>query len=237
MEHDSIISRMRQEHDSEISRISQEHDSEISRMSQEHESHRARLIAQMAEMKQEHDSEQEQLRTSFDARKLHLERQKVEGEARLKSQFETKKAQLESMHATEKRRLQKDIEAYSGALLTRDEFKPMPDNEIKARFLDLVQEIDALARLEWRSVQKEWTTQVLLGLSVNQRLLRKQILQDSIWVILHENIFCSPFRIFGEEGGSLESQWNDEYGKGWSSGTPSPISLVAASDISRLSTG
>jgi hypothetical protein len=115
----------------------------------------------------------------------------------------------------------------------------MPDNDIKARFQDLAQEIDTLARLEWKPNQKEWTNQVLRQLSGNQRLLKKQILQDSVWVILHENIFCSPFRIFGEEGRSLESQWSDEYGKGWLSGTLplSPLWPALMSADSQLDNG
>jgi chromosome segregation ATPase len=218
---DSTIGQIRQQHGSEIeclvakiSEMKQEHKSEKDRTSREYESDRARLVAKMVEMKQEHDSEQEQMRKDVEARKLQLERQKSEEEARLKSEFETKKMQLVVAHTVEKKRLRRDIEAYSGALLARDDFKLMSDNQVEARFLDLAQEVDDLARLEWKPNQKDWTDQVLLRLARNQRLLRKQILQDSVWVILHEYIFCSPFRILGEEGRSLESQWSDEYGKG-----------------------
>jgi ribosomal protein S17E len=183
-------------------------------MQGEHESNQARLRAKMARLKKEHDSEQKQTRREVDEEK-----------ARLKSDFKTMKAQLEEAHAAETKRLRRDIEAYSEDLLTRDDFKPMMDNEIKGRFLDLAQEIDTLARLEWKPNQKEWTNQILRRLSGNQRLLKKQILQDSVWVILHENIFSSPFKVFGEEGQRLESQWNDKYEQGWSPGTL-PLSLL-----------
>jgi len=199
--------------------------SRISKLQQDLESEKKHLHAKISDMQQKHDSEKEQMRKDFDSRKLQLERQKTEEEARLKSEFEKKKAQLEAAHAAETKHLRKDIEAYTKALLARDEFKPMPDTEIKARFQDLAEEVDTLARLEWKPNQKEWTNQALRGLSGNDRLLKKQILQDSVWVILHETIFCSPFRVFGEEGRSLESQWNDVYGKGWSSGTL-PLSLL-----------
>jgi chromosome segregation ATPase len=187
----------------EKGRMQEEHKSEKDRMQKEHESNQARLRTNMAKMKQDHDSDQKQMRKEADEEK-----------ARLKSEFEAKKAQLETAHAAETKRLRRDIEAYSEDLLARDDFKPMPDNDIKARFQDLAQEIDTLARLEWKPNQKGWTDRVLRLLSGNQRLLKKQILQDSVWVILHDNIFCSPFRVFGEEGRPLESQWNDEYGKG-----------------------
>lgn len=184
-EYESEMGRIRHEHESEEDRMHQEHKSEEDRMLKEHESNQALLRAKMEKMKQDHDSEQKQMRK-----------------------------ELEAAHAEETKRLRRDIEAYSKDLLTRDDFKPMLDNEIKGRFLDLAQEIDTLARLEWKPNQKEWTNQVLRRLSGNQRLLKKQILQDSVWVILHENIFCSPFRVFGEEGRRLESQWNDTYEQG-----------------------
>jgi hypothetical protein len=207
-EHKSEKDRLQQEHESEEDRMQQEHKSEEDRMQNEHESNQALMRAKMEKMKQEHDSEQKKMRKVVDEEKV-----------RLKSEFQTMKAQLERAHAEETKRLRRDIEAYSEDLLARDEFKPMLDNEIKGRFLDLAQEIDTLARLEWKPNQKEWTNQVLRRLSGNQRLLKKQILQDSVWVILHENIFCSPFRVFGEEGRRLESQWNDKYQQGWSSRT------------------
>jgi hypothetical protein len=165
-------------------------------------------------METEHDSEQEMMRSDFETRKLQLEHQTAEELARLKADFRANKARLEIAHAEEMKQLRKDIDAHSAALLARDDFKPMPDDEIKVRFLDLVQDVDALARLGRRVDQKAWTSRVLHRLSPNQRLLKKQILQDIIWVILHNYIFCSPFRILGEEGQSLETQWNAECGKG-----------------------
>ena len=224
-EHKSEKDRLQQEHESEEDRMQQEHKFEEDRMQNEHESNLALMRAKMEKMKQEHDSEQKKMRKVVDEEKV-----------RLKSEFQTMKAQLERAHAEETKRLRRDIEAYSEDLLARDDFKPMLDNEIKGRFLDLAQEIDTLARLEWKPNQKEWTNQVLRRLSGNQRLLKKQILQDSVWVILHENIFCSPFRVFGEEGRRLESQWNDKYQQGWSLWNPSSVSVMAGSDISRLST-
>jgi hypothetical protein len=217
-------SKMQRDYKSEKDLMQKEQDFAIAQMIQEHESKQAQLIAQISQMEKEHASEQEKMRKDFETRKLQLERQTAEEEARLKAEFKVKKAQLEMAHAEEKERLRKDVDAYSAALLARDDFKPTPDNEIKTRFLDLVQDVDALARLEWKVDQKEWTSQVLRRISPNQRLLKKQILQDSIWGILHECIFCSPFRIFGEEGQSLETQWNEECGKGLSPDTLSTSS-------------
>jgi len=196
---------MQKEQDSEIALMIEEHAAATAKMAREHESKQAQLIDQISEMKKDHASAQEKMRKSFEARKRELE-----------AEFKIKVEQVEMAHVEERKRLRKDVDAYSVALLARDQFTPKPDNEIKARFLDLVQDVDALARLEWKANQKEWTNQVLQSLSPNQRPLKKQILQDTIWVILHESIFCSPFRVFGEEGQALETQWNGECGKGLS---------------------
>jgi hypothetical protein len=142
----------------------------------------------------------------------------------LKSNFGEMMSQKQAAHAATEKSLREKIAEYSGALLARDRndfnmvehdvLEPMSDNEIEGRFVDLVQDVDRLSRLEWKQNPKGWTIQILRSLSSNQRLLKKQILQDIIWVILHEFVFCSPFRIFGEEGQALESQWNKECGTG-----------------------
>jgi len=63
-------------------------------------------------------------------------------------------------------------------------------------------------------VQQDGVDGDLLGrLSGNQRKLKKQILQDSLWIILYTTIFSSPFRIFGDEGRALETQWSDAFGR------------------------
>ena len=204
--HESTIKQMEQAHESQRaqwhatkSKMLRDHISEKDLMQKEHDSKQAQQASLISQMEEAHTSEQEKMRKDFEARKLQLERERAEEEARLKTEFKVKKAQLEMAHAEEKERLRKDVDEYSAALLARDDFKPTPDNEIKARFLDLVQDVDDLARLEWKVNQKEWTSQVLRRLSPTQRLLKKQILQDSIWVILHEYIFCSPFRILGRK--------------------------------------
>lgn len=213
-QHQSSIRSLGQKHQSTTGQMKQEHGSIVTKMSREHESRQAQLTARISQIETEHASEQKKMRSDFETRKLQLEHQAAEELARLKADFRADKAQLEIAHAEETKLLRKDVDAYSAALLQRDDFKPMPDNEIKAKFLDLVQDVDTLARLEWRVDQKAWTSQVLHRLSQNQRLFKKQILQDIIWVILHNYIFCSPFRILGEEGQSLETQWNAECGKG-----------------------
>ncbi|KAF2185745.1 hypothetical protein K469DRAFT_687600 [Zopfia rhizophila CBS 207.26] len=137
---------------------------------------------------------------------------------RMKIDFKKIASQNKEEHTAAVETVREEITAYSEALLGRDRnefnmvgrgvFELMPDTEIKVRFVDLVHEIDRLSRLEWRPKAKGWEPQTMRSISSNQRVLTKQALQDSVCVFLHELIFCSPFRIFGEEGGILETQWN-----------------------------
>ena len=82
----------------------------------------------------------------------------------------------------------------------------------KHNFLEVVQMVDTLGRLVWKPNQKVWNDEKLrqLGKNQNQRVLKKSILQDLIWKIMLKHIFCSPFRVFGNEGEKLEKEWREQ---------------------------
>lgn len=80
----------------------------------------------------------------------------------------------------------------------------MLDVEIKDKFLGLAQEVDMLARLEWKTDQTGYPLEVLHSLFSTLKILKRQLLQDNIWILLNQHIFCSPFRVLGEEGGILQ---------------------------------
>ncbi len=200
-------------HEEEVTYLGLKHDSQIKQMQQEQKSMEEQLTSTISKLKQDHATDLEK---------------RVQKHAKKISDMETERAvalkRVDSEYAAIVKGLRDDVEALNGALLARDMndfnlleqniFKPMSDLNIEARFLELVQEIDTLSRLEWKPDPKAWTNQILRRLSTNQRILKKQILQDSMWALLHDFIFCSPFRIFGEEGRTLELQWNEQCGKG-----------------------
>ncbi|OAL55641.1 hypothetical protein IQ07DRAFT_583093 [Pyrenochaeta sp. DS3sAY3a] len=142
--------------------------------------------------------------------------------SKLKKQFRDHLAQREKEHANATEALRATIGEYSGALLERDKttynmfegklFEPLLDVEVETRFVELTEEVDTLSRLDWKANPSGWPEPVLLRLSRNQKTLKRQILKDTIWVILHDFVFCSPFRVFGDEGRALEAKWNEECG-------------------------
>lgn len=191
------------------------------------------LEARIAQMINTHASEKKALQKECEDRKSQLdieadkERARMEAEhktkraqldaihTRLQAEFKEREKRLEHQHADERERLRQEVGKYSAALLVRDDFaqKTMPDSDIKARFLEVADDVDALARLDWKSTQTIWSTHMFKNRSpADERMLKKHILKDGIWKILHKFIFCSPFRILGDEGLSLEGQWNEQCG-------------------------
>lgn len=122
------------------------------------------------------------------------------------------------LHALNRVLLTRDNEQYIPPLLSEVGLKQTPDEYIKVKFSDTVRIVEDISRSNWKVNQKRWTAEVLNPAITNhtQRALKKAILQDAIWTILHRHIFCSPFRMFGEEGRNLEKQWNERCGQGQS---------------------
>jgi hypothetical protein len=200
---------------SRVETMQESHDTAIGRLKREHKAEDEQLRQAMLALKQGHAAE-------LDRR----EKQHNQDVVKMKREFKQIMSQRQAAYAATEKSLRDEIAGYSTALLARDKtdfnladkdaFEPLTDTDIEARFADLVQDVDRLSRLDWKVDPKGWTAQDLHSLAAdsNERLLKKQILQDSIWVLLHKYILCSPFRVFGEEGGSLEAQWNQECGAG-----------------------
>ena len=190
------------------------HEDQMRKQQEDNVAETGRLISRMSEIERSFETDREQIKREFKAQKANMEHDHAKVKSQLKAEFDMKTSQLQKAREAEARSLRKDIESLNGALLARERFKPATDNELEARFQDLAHDVGSLARLEWKSNRTDWADEFLGRFSRNQRLLKKQILQDSVWVVLHETIFCSPFRALGEEGRSLEAHWTMIFGHG-----------------------
>lgn len=132
----------------------------------------------------------------------------------MESEYKANTSRMKKEFALQNARLRGDVESLNAALLARDRSNPITDHELESQFSDLAEEIDQLARSEWDFKQSEWTDSLLNQFSKNLKRRKKELLQDSLWMILYENIFCCPFRDFLEEGRKLTAQWNEAFGKG-----------------------
>jgi hypothetical protein len=230
--HSSMIETMKQDHEKERSKWARDLAKEKENCTTERLQLTTEYNQQQSLMEQDYANETRLIREASDKKvaglRDDLESQQAQFTRKVEEIKEGCKFQLgkliskldeiEAKHVAELRELrgsfEHEIEAYCEALLTRDKFTPIPDPEITSRFVALTQEVHALSLIEWKADRKKWSTQVLHQLSDNERSLKQQILKDIIWRALQEYIFCSPFRILGEEGKVLEKQWNDACGQG-----------------------
>ena len=97
----------------------------------------------------------------------------------------------------------------------RQIYQTRPDEQIRGKFSEIEQMVDSLGRLQWKQDPAVWTSEVLRSIDGKcvGRVLKKAIVQDLVWSILFDYIFCIPFRIFGVEGRLLEKEWNEQCGQ------------------------
>jgi hypothetical protein len=194
---------LRSEHKSKIDQMIHDHTTEVSHLTGTAEAARRRA-------EKEHKDEIDRLITEHDKFVEGLQHSHSE---ELKAQ---KKARLES-----EQRLRADMESLASALVERDNFKPINDSKVKSKFSDIEVHIENLSRVKWTLQHTLWSNALLTKLSPkNVQRLQKDMWVNITWTILFEQIFCSPFRIFGEKGKELEDQWYEEYGDEEDQGMP-----------------
>ena len=133
-------------------------------------------------------------------------------ERRIEEKYAAERLRREEEH----RSLRDDVETLKRALIKRSHFKTMSDRELSLRFQDLATEIDDVSRVRWDNTREStwpFPDEVLRKLE-NERRSKQHVIQNTIWVILYERIFCTPFRVLGTEGELIEQDWIEKYGQG-----------------------
>jgi hypothetical protein len=149
-----------------------------------------------------------------------IERVKREAEEEKVQQIRKLKNEMKNMkinHVMELSRLRQDNEDLKGALVARVHNKGLSDHEVSSSFQKLALAVDRISReVQWdKSREATWPyPESVLRSSENIRRLKQHIIQNSIWTILYDQIFFTPFRVFAEEGKSLEDLWTKTFGQG-----------------------
>jgi myosin heavy subunit len=107
-------------------------------------------------------------------------------------------------------------EQLKNALVERDHFKVISDREVANIFQDISVYVEEFAGEPWeKSLGDTWPfpSAAFEGLE-NDRRTRTHLIQNTLWVILYEMIFCTPFRVLGEEGEKMDMQWLEKYNQG-----------------------
>jgi hypothetical protein len=156
----------------------------------------------------------ENSRLKHEQARIHMEtehRKQVDG---LLDEAEQNEATLKHNHQQETARLNKIIHGRTKAIVTREAFTPITDRDLKTKLTELSSKVDSLGKLQWSPDRSTWRDDQLKQVRINSKKLQKSIIQETVWLVLHEYILCSPFRVFGTEGIIMEKQWNDAYGNG-----------------------
>ncbi len=178
-----------------------------------------KLESENSDLKDKLKSREANYRSDLERREtaLQLAREKHEDEIdRMREEYEKKLEEARQAEKTRTEVLRQKNEALKGVLVARQHIKGLSDPEICESFKKLASEVDNFSRLQWE-MRKEsrWPfPENSLRRSENPRKLRQHIVQSSIWVILNEKIFRSPFEVFGQEGRRMHSDWTQSFGQG-----------------------
>jgi hypothetical protein len=213
---------------STYSQVLQERDSDRQKLVENNAAQLSKLQDSLKQADNQHSKEIARLN-------VHMEKVQADHAEQLESvtvahsvEIKDLRQTLASKHQQQTKDLQENVRDLNGALLTRDDdmyqgsvFAPSnlphnPDGQLRDQFLKIQQIVEDLSRLEWKHDRRLWTDQLMQKMrrEHGQRSVRKAIVQDIIWTILFRAVFCSPFRMFGEEGNKLEREWNEQCGKG-----------------------
>jgi hypothetical protein len=202
-------------------RIDSENDKQ--RMKAEHQATKDEMMKMFEEEKTSMRKDLQRLNDQF-RKELYKKNREVEEakkkqeveEKRLEEQNAAEKLRLEIKKEKEYRKLKDDVEALKGAMVKGDHFKAISDRDLIARFKDIASEIDDFSRVRWDNRRKAtWPfPDSVLRKSENERRSKQYVIQNTIWAILYERIFCTPFRVLGAQGKLMEQDWIENYGQG-----------------------
>ncbi|KAF2733042.1 hypothetical protein EJ04DRAFT_296406 [Polyplosphaeria fusca] len=136
------------------------------------------------------------------------------------------------------RTMQENYEDLKTKLVARDHFKGLRDPELGTKFSQLARLIDEFARVRWDDGrQQSWPfseneLKKFDRENAHTRMIKKQIIQNSLWIVLADEVFPMPFNCMGEEGRQADVEWERKFGRNESS-TVAPDWPVATGETER----
>ena len=214
----SEINDLQQQYDKELEELDAERDKTL----RDHKEKVAKLNLSIKETQTSHAEEMTALKKAHDDRLASIKTKLKEREHKLeiKHQQNTKNLRA-SVRDLNDALLASDNDKYHGSVFTIPDLPQSPDGQIQDRFVEVQQLVEELGRLTWKKERTMWPERLIPTeeSKTGSRLARKAIVQDMAWTLLFRSIFCSPFRVFGEEGLKLEKEWVEQCGKGETSRT------------------
>jgi hypothetical protein len=184
----------------------------LQQMQQEKEKHERTILehrSTVARLKLEGQHEERRLREQLEAEQERLQEEQRRREKELKRQ----QAQLTKKYTHETFQLRTVNEELKQGLFHRTHFKGLKDRDLANLFRSIAGQVQDFANVEWdgrRTLAWPFDEHQLFDIhGENTRKLKKQIVQNTLWVLLYSHIFASPFKILGSEGEDLDRDWID----------------------------
>jgi predicted nucleic acid-binding Zn-ribbon protein len=163
--------------------------------------------------RREHDDSLRRLRSDIEQLKGDLRRERSGHQEELRKQEEV----LMNRYEARIKENETVIEDFKSSSARREHFKGMTDSQVAAEYKRLASSIDEFSRVEWdRNKEHTWpiSDDHMRKLAKNTRKLRQQIIQNTLWLLLYDHVFRSPFKILGTDGEQDDAEWIPIYSSG-----------------------
>jgi hypothetical protein len=194
-------------------RMKNEYERHCEEMRQEKERHGNTVNeykASIARLKLDAELEQRRLHELLQTEQERFQEEQKRREKELKRQ----EAKLTKKYTNETLQLRTVNEELKQGLFDRKHFRGLKDRDLGNLFRSIAGQVQDFANMEWNGPTSDWPFdehQLLDIHGENTRKLKKQIVQNTVWLLLYDYIFASPFKIFGSEGEILDRDWIDIY--------------------------
>ena len=165
------------------------------------------------ELKENHKKEMGEL-AALNTEATALYNAKVET---MEADFKVKARELEDNFTYQTEDIYNELQEAKGKLVVKQNvMKSMPDHEIASRFAvieELVTDFSRdIGRQSWESARSRqpfpFSESELKRLhKANTRVLKMQLIENTVWLILSDRIFSTPFKVLGREGEIWDDEW------------------------------
>ncbi|KAI9768394.1 MAG: hypothetical protein M1839_004131 [Geoglossum umbratile] len=204
--------RMATEHKMEMASLGKRFEEEKAAMDWNVQVARDKFYTQLGDAQDKHNREMTRMARAIE----EISREHEAEKGKMKQLYHEEKVAPETKQEGDNKNLKEGVVALKGALVKRHPPKTMSDHELAHRFQDLASEVDSFSRVRWENgLQPSWPFPERSFHNLeNVRRTKQYVIQNTIWVILYEKIFCTPFQVLGAEGQSLEQEWVERHGQG-----------------------
>lgn len=209
-EHKDHVSALNQTHQLKVAGMTREHRNDIAELKAKYEKKITQLTATASDREKElhstHNKKVDELTTLANEREREFKRIHTSTVAHMDGQIRDLNVLL----------LEGDHENFRSLLLSTNSLPGKGDAKIKEYFLLVDQLVEKLANTAWKQNPDHWTPQELKQAirGEGDRSVKKAIVQDILWTVLFQFVFCSPFRMLGDQGRKFELEWQEKCGQG-----------------------